>query len=308
MKRAFMPETDQQLREYLLGNPNPSSEHAIEEQLLTEDHEFERLQSVEDELVDDYVLGQLSTDEQARFERHFLCTRERRKKVEIFRAMHIFAVNRPTERVSLPDRVWRFGPLYQFRYYGWIAGVLMAVLAFAWMAIQNHGLRSELSRLQQSRNASRAPGREATINPAQSIRANTLAQPAGDSAIAHNGRPITIHALAIMLTPGSTRSVGEQSRLEIVSGTSSVEITLRVGSPPKSELQEQLLNADGDTIWSQQIAASRSEIDSQGVKILLPVSLLQPDDYRILLSEKSRSGKFEEIAQYTFRVKRLEPR
>jgi hypothetical protein len=306
MKKAFMPETDQQLREYLLGNPNPSSERVIEEKLFTEDHEFERFQTVEDELVDDYVFGRLSPDEQARFERHFLCTPDRKKKVEFSRAIHIFAVNRAPGRVSPSDRFWRFGPIPQFRSYGWAVGVLLAISAFAWIAVQNHDLRRELSLLQQSRNASHAPGREAAINPGQSIRATTPAQPPGKSATAENGRPITIDGVAIILTPGSTRSVGEQSRLQIAPATSSVQITLRIASPPNGELQEQLLNADGDSIWNQQISASRSEIDSLGIKVLLPASLLQPDDYRILLSKKSRSGKFEEIAQYAFRVKRLE--
>jgi hypothetical protein len=309
MKSAFMPETDQQLREYLLGSRNPSSERAIEENLLTEDREFERLRSVEDELVDDYVFGYLSSDEQARFEHHFLCTPERKRKVELSRAICIFAADRAAGRVSPFGRFWRFWALPQFRSYGWQAATLcLTVFVCTWVAVQNHRLRSELSFLQQSTIASRAAVREAAANPVQSIQATTVAQSAGQSATVETGGTITIDALAIVLTPGSTRSVGEQARLQLAPAISSVQITLRVAYPPKGELQEQLLNAEGDNIWSQRIMASRSEIDSQGVKILMPASLLQPDDYRILLSTKTRSGKFDEIAHYSFRVKGLESR
>jgi hypothetical protein len=304
-----MLETDQKLREYLLGTPDPSSERTIEEQFLTGDSEFERLQYVEDELIDDYVFGQLSSDEQARFEYHFLCTSERKQKVEFSRAMRIYACTQ-TQGESSPFN-WSPGSarLPRFLSYGWAAGLLVAVFAFTWVAVENHVLRKELSFLQETRNASDTSGRGTTSNPAlPSVQTNALAQPGVSSATGESSRQIKIDAVAMVLTPGSTRGVGAEPRLELSSATQTVQIILRIAPIPKGELRVQLLKVDGERMWSQEMAASRADFDHQGVNIILPAGLLRPDDYRVILSQQLRSGAFEVIAQYTFRVKQLEPR
>ena len=83
--------TEKQHREFLLGMSDPDAEHVIEVGLLDGTLDVDNLRCVEDELIDDYVFGQLSGQEEAYFLRHFLCTKDRKDKVAFSRSIHKFA-------------------------------------------------------------------------------------------------------------------------------------------------------------------------------------------------------------------------
>lgn len=69
------------LRKYLLGELTEEEELAFEEQLLADDELFDLVLAEEDELVDDYLSGELSEAECERFDSYFLSTPERRRKL-----------------------------------------------------------------------------------------------------------------------------------------------------------------------------------------------------------------------------------
>ena len=70
----------------------PESREDLEARLFSDDRIFsERLSIAEDELVSDYVQSALTDAERQDFEKHFLCTDERRAKLEFARALHAYA-------------------------------------------------------------------------------------------------------------------------------------------------------------------------------------------------------------------------
>ena len=77
----------QALRQYLLGSLPQEDLPGLEERLLTDEGAFEGLLVEEEELIDDYVAGDLSADERSRFERHFLSTEERRRQLNFALAL-----------------------------------------------------------------------------------------------------------------------------------------------------------------------------------------------------------------------------
>jgi hypothetical protein len=84
------------LRSYLLGTLAEEPRARVEERLFSDDSVFlERLCLVEDELIDDYVAGDLNADEAGRFEGSFLCTDERRGKLEFARALTAYVQKQP---------------------------------------------------------------------------------------------------------------------------------------------------------------------------------------------------------------------
>ena len=126
---------DDVLRGYLLGSLAQESREGVEKRLFSDDRIFwEHLCLVEEELIDDYVRGELDGEESERFERHFLCTDERRAKLEFARALkaHVEQHELATQRrtwdwlrgpvaapawavamaamllLALPAAVWRF--------------------------------------------------------------------------------------------------------------------------------------------------------------------------------------------------------
>ena len=88
-----LPSADESLlRRYLLGTATPESQEDLEARLFSDDRIFsERLSIAEDELVSDYVQSALTDAERQDFEKHFLCTDERRAKLEFAKALHAYA-------------------------------------------------------------------------------------------------------------------------------------------------------------------------------------------------------------------------
>lgn len=77
-----------ELRNYLLGNIAVEAEkEKVEERLMLDDAYFQEMIWQEEELVQDYVDDELTSDERRAFENHFLISDERRKKVNFARAL-----------------------------------------------------------------------------------------------------------------------------------------------------------------------------------------------------------------------------
>ena len=72
---------------YLLGELPDDEAEEFERRYLEDENLFQRMEEIEDELVDDYVGGALSAGRNAAFENHFLRTAARVEKVEFAQAM-----------------------------------------------------------------------------------------------------------------------------------------------------------------------------------------------------------------------------
>ena len=76
------PDTErQEMREFLLGTLDRDHKTQFEERILTEPSVYEELLIDEEELIDQYVTGELSAVEREQFESHFLITAERQKNL-----------------------------------------------------------------------------------------------------------------------------------------------------------------------------------------------------------------------------------
>jgi anti-sigma-K factor RskA len=85
------PDTQDEIRRYLLGTLPEESRRGVEERLMTEEAFLEELTLAEGELIDDYAAGRLSEEERAVFERHFLSTEGRRAQLRFTRALGRYA-------------------------------------------------------------------------------------------------------------------------------------------------------------------------------------------------------------------------
>jgi hypothetical protein len=94
------------LRRYLLGNVAQEVRERIEGRLFSDDKAFfEHLSLVEDELIESYVAGELEADDARLFERSFLCTDERRSKLEFARALRAYVATQQAVRPTLWERL-----------------------------------------------------------------------------------------------------------------------------------------------------------------------------------------------------------
>lgn len=86
------------IRQYLLGELAEAEMVPFEERLMTDDLLFEMLLVVEDELIDERAEGELSAEEQARFDAYFLATPQRRERLQLAHALHEYAAEHPAPK------------------------------------------------------------------------------------------------------------------------------------------------------------------------------------------------------------------
>jgi anti-sigma factor RsiW len=72
---------------YLLGELSEEQQVAIEDRAFADQKYLASITSVENDLIDEYVRNELSPAERQRFEKQFLASAERRKRVEFARAL-----------------------------------------------------------------------------------------------------------------------------------------------------------------------------------------------------------------------------
>lgn len=94
---------------YLLGQLSEEEETRFEERYFSDDQVFEELQCIETELIDSYVKGELSDSERQRFDMYYLNSSERRDKVEMARCLvaSIAEAATPMPVVAKPTSVWQ---------------------------------------------------------------------------------------------------------------------------------------------------------------------------------------------------------
>jgi hypothetical protein len=286
------------LRQYLLGELDEEAQHLVEERLFTRDEYLDETLMAEDELIDAYLGGSLSARELSDFERHFLLTTERRRKLRFALSLKKY-VSAPKEEVSpeLPAveatgsvsrRSWTPAFMRGLRpaaYASLMATLLLLVAFGSWLLIasrqrqqQRASLEAELMEL----NRQQARGTEATPAP--------------------NGTGMAV----LTLTRGMVRGGGELRKAVLDEDARVVQLRLEL---PSDEFQSYrgVLQTEGDErVVSISNLRSMAEGDARVVILNLPSKLLADEDYRLLLKGESEgtAAAAEDVATYRFRVTR----
>jgi len=161
-----------------------------------------------------------------------------------------------------------------------------------YLSAKNLQATAEIRRLEQSVLQQNRSSAELTAEVRPSSTPSTAPQPqrTGNAQIA-----------SLVLDPGLTRGIGSLKRLAIPAGTDIAKISLRLVDAPDGVLREDLVTADGQKKWSQELRPAESEKKANRLSLLVPAYLLTPDDYQVVLSRQSLDG-FERFATYNFRV------
>jgi hypothetical protein len=164
----------------------------------------------------------------------------------------------------------------------------------AYLSAQNHQASAEIQRLQQSilQQNKQIAELSAGLRKASAPATVPEPQPTGEVQVA-----------SLSLDPGLTRGIVGLKRLTIPRGTEIAKISLRLVETPDGAIREDLVTADGEKKWSQELSPPESAKTTNNLSLLVPAYLLTPDDYQIVLSRQSSDG-VERFATYTFRVSR----
>jgi len=136
MKENF--DDNSTLRKYLLGLVGDEAvRDGIEERLMTDDAFFDELRICEDDLIEQYLDDELTSEERKCFDEHFLIPEDRRETLSLVSGLREIAAEPPTPETSDAKNLnLNFAPLF-----GWLRfASVTAVLVIACLAIWRLGI------------------------------------------------------------------------------------------------------------------------------------------------------------------------
>jgi len=257
----------QTVRQYLLGRLAPEDSSQAEERLLTDDNFYQELLAGEDDLIDEYLSGELSAPEQKLFEDFFMTTPERHEKLRFGRGLKKYVnqagavrasatITEPAEP-SPSKRGW-------FSFLPWQNPTLSYSLAAALVVILIGGVIAIIWNV--------------GIRP----------QPPG-------------RLLAIELTSGLSRG-DDQIKTFSVTSAETVELDLRIDPSYDYQRYRGVLQTVDGTEKFQEDGAKINSPSGAIVALRIPARLLPPGSYSVKLSGLNRQGQYEDLGRYSFRV------
>jgi hypothetical protein len=272
-------EEQKTIRRYLLGLLPSEDLPPLEERLLTDAAFYEELLIVEDELIDQYLSGELPESERASFETHFLLAPERQERVRFARTLKKYmsaaavsqshedtATEESSEHASEvaepPPKKRPFFSFLPFQNpiisYSLAAAMILIVGGVSWVIFKNW--KSPVPR---------EPGK----------------------------------VLAVELTPGLTRDGGEMKKIAIPPGTNTVQLDLKIASVDQYQSYRAVLQTtDGVEKFRITDLKATTTGTSAVVSLRLAAGLLARGDYEVKLSGLSLRGDFEDVNRYFFRI------
>ena len=327
------------LRQYLLGSLSIADTETCDELSFTDDGFVMRLQAVEDDLVDAYVLGQLSGGESAQFESHYLVSPRRREKVEFARSLQNFTAKQsitaplmevasaePEQRTTRESAGWwqslraLFSLPKMTIQYGLVAASSLLLLMCGWLMIPR--LKEQQNAAPNERAALQAGESSSPTQPAsqQILLAQNIEQPSTDLNRTKpqqkqlNQPPKSVARSAVKPVPAAPQSFQRIELLPQTRGISrTVEVTMEAKrdyailqlATPEEEVtvyQAELLTADGQLRWKSGKLKARTGNSVRILDVRVAAKLLPPGSYIVQLKGRTDTGQVEDLRKYFFKV------
>lgn len=304
---------DEELVRYVLGLLPDAAAERLDEASIADDEIAARLRSVETDLIDSYVRGQLSGATLARFESYYLASPRRRESVRLA-STFIRAVDRSaarTARVTWMDRI------AHPRLTRLVAAAAVVIVTGGLMLFQAARPRTDLT-LATSENGAdgrRADGVQTPRTGEPSAGGATAAQPEPTSSSAtasaapsasgspDGGRTASPGGLVAVVLSPPTRAAAPIPTLAIPAGTDRVRFELRLESHDFPTYRVGLKHpATGEILWRSDWIAPRLAADQAFVSVVVPARLLGPQHYSLDLTGRGAGGGAEAIGSYTVRI------
>ena len=325
--------SDEQLVNYLLGLSTEEEAERLDEASIADDDVAARLNVVENDLVDAYVMETLDQGTRGRFEAGYLTSPRRREKVKFARRF-LTAVDRASAAPVAPlvvahagsERVRRFpakpdagrriavGSRYNWPFLTAAASVVLA----CGVMVNDLQLRQGLNRARRlgsesDRRAEVLTGqldqaRNENIEIAEALeRARAAAskeQPPVNAPLAASSSGLaSATARATVLFP-ETRSIGQVPKIEVAASADSVPFELRLESNEFTQYRAVLKDPDTDNIvWRSAIIRARS-VSPAFVSLVVPAGVLESRHYSFELSGIDRSGHQTTTGTYALQIDR----
>jgi hypothetical protein len=316
--------------QYLLGVLPAGERRRLERLYFLDDRLFESVCSVEEQLIRDFLRGELPTEQGQRFAMRYMQTPQLSKKVEAARLlMQAVDAARPEQvsiaanaagRRSTSGAAFLVGLREFFRPPAGVFGFAAAGLAAAalpimvWLGLDNRQLRTELARSEAQRRSldARLQVREATPKGKPVVSGDVLPERAKpESGLAGEVRAYAAKAmraapLAFVLSSGATRgeAVGRQRLIIPAQGVDRVRLSLDFTPFEQYAAYRVIVSSvDGGEVSSQDLSGKNLVSESKLV-IEVPAVGLRDGDYIVVVKGGSGASAYEDLDSYYFHVAR----
>ncbi len=273
------------LRAYFLGQLTDDGLAETELQILSDASLEEKMYSVESDLMEDYLDETLAPDEKDLFDKNFLITAERRKRLDLLKLLKEHAQNirrnkeivslKPEEKPTFLDSLKKlFSP--NLKPAAILATVLVLAVGFSWIFFFYNAGQRDVARVE---NSVRELNRKDFSNPVEYQKFSNLT-----------------------LTPGSLRSSGGKNNLTENNLTDTVFLRLTLPIEINSDkFYTAKLIKDGKPVLTLDQMHTYQNQTGREIRMLLPASELKKGEYQIELREENSSNENAKIF-YTFTV------
>jgi len=316
-------ERENLIRSYLLGDLPQDKLEQVEEQLMTDNEFYEHLLLIEDELVDQYLGGELTDQEAGQFESHFLCSPERQQKLRFARALREYVSMQPepapapipAPAAAEPVSRWQaFLAAIQIQKPAWgyalAALIILNVSGGYWGLMRHRLLQAEYRGVQIEQEAaleqnralqSQAGDLSQNLQRAESEREG-LRQEIEDLRTG-SARSAPAPGLAPqLLTPGLTRSGGRMRRIRIpTSDMGLVRLILDMATNDYDAYEVRLFT-EGEEVMRRRGIQAVEDPEKIRLGFLIPAASLSPADYELQLHGIVPRGGEEIVDTYHFRA------
>ena len=266
-------EAQKEIRQYLLGTLSPERAAELEESLLLDSEIYEELLIAEDELIDQFIEGEMSPAERAAVETHFLRSPERKKQLSFARTLKSYVSANTSPKPEVSDSRARNGT--------------------AWGQPPKKRFFRDLLFPPNPAFALSLAAALVLISVGGVWLANRMNQPSQPQAV-----------WAVELTPGLQRDGGEITSLAIPANTDTVRPELDLADDQFQSYQAEVVDISGRSVITGKYLKAQTSKNRRIVPFEIKAALLLPGEYRAKLSGLSADGRVENLDTYPFKVLR----
>jgi len=272
------------LRDYLLHKLGEADQERVEERILGDKEFGRRVAMAQDDLIDDYVAGNLSGSDLENFHKHFLSPPARIQKLRFAAALHRYVSEQEPAVEAGPSRkVWAFtkaNPLRAAAYVSAplavVAALLVALNLAGFLLWRGPDLSTELARL----------------NGVQGAGAASLQELRRGSA----------NTVALTLRQNLVREDAGARRVKLTGDVAVVRLLLEVTSGPHDSYSAVLQNDRGEELAAVENLKAREEDGARFLVVNLPAEFLSRGTYQLKLIGLDGPGRATEVGLYPFEV------
>jgi hypothetical protein len=277
--------TEDVIRQYLLGKLDDQEEleYRLSEQMLFDHQLSELVDSIEDEIIEDYLDGEVSTTDQVAIRQYFLRPAERQEKLELAQLLrrHFETIpgDLPKKKPAIPPEPllkpvgdatpklnsshWHSNPRTFFEL---AAAVLIAVIGLVYVSRINHSWQSQLESSHKN----------------QTQLQDELVQEHEQVADLQKQLDALPPAMLQFSNTHFRSGSGNDRGVEIKPWTQRIRVEVDLGPAPSASYDVRLATKAGQTIWSQEKLPASSGVLSFDV----PAKAVSAGDYCLWVSSQ----------------------